>query len=109
MKVTICTNTETLRPIWGDIYDVAGFTDSHDWDEAIATAWVKTVTTGLDVRGIDYEYRSDFPYWHGGPGRGTWHADEDSEDVAALVAIADAQARDWAKEDLAEMQTNDEE
>lgn len=68
-EVTICSNTETLRPIWGDVWSEAGWTDTHDIDEEIATIWCKSVANALGALGIEYKYESSFSAWHGGSAR----------------------------------------
>lgn len=100
MKVTICTNTETLRPIWGDIYEDAGFAGYYECDELIAAHWVKAFVNALPAY-WDFEYESNFAYWHGGPGQGTYHTNDRAGEVTKAAETADLASRIAAREDVA--------
>ena len=106
--VTICSNTETLRPIWADIYEAAGLTDSHDWDESVAVVWCKKFAELLDAADFEWRYESSFQKWHGGPYRGTYHYDGPLDGVVAKIRdAADAAARNAAQADVDSMAESD--
>lgn len=106
-RVTICTNTETLRPVWEDIYTGAGYYDTDYSDKQIGIQWCSVFSRALEDADINYEYESSFQYWHGGPGSGTYHYEGDDPRVAAACAAADAAAREAAQADVAEMEAAD--
>ena len=110
-ELVICGNTETLRPIWGDIYDDAGMEQTHDWDESVAVAWHEALTAQLWAAfDTDSEWKTEsaFSYWHGGPGHGSYRLHEvdrgfPADLVSLAVAHADVCARAAARADVADL------
>ena len=109
--LVICGDTETLRPIWGDIFDAAGWLDTNDYDESISVVWHKAFEAQLWAAfetDSDWRTESGFEYWHGGPGSGTYRLSEEDkgfpDDLVAIAAAhADECAREAARADVREM------
>jgi hypothetical protein len=76
MKVTICTNTETLRGIWEDKYPDSMRPDDEIDGEAACkyvNAFERAVTD--NIPGAETVWESSFQYWNGGPGQGLYMVD----------------------------------
>ena len=109
--LVICGNTETLRPIWGDIFEAANWYDTSDFDEAISVVWHKAFEAWLwSAFGSDSDWRteSSFEYWNGGPGSGSYRLSQQDqgfphEFVALAAAHADEFAREAARDEVAVM------
>lgn len=86
MKITLCSNTETLAPIWS----IDGLTD--DDHESIAGIWVNTAHDALVDAGYDVDWERSFQYWHGGPGRG-YVTGPDDPAISAALETADKAAQ----------------
>lgn len=91
MKITICTNLETLRAIWEDVYPQQDDTI----DSEIGREYVKAFSGALvdNIPGCEIAWESDFQYWHGGPGLGFYVVDspdcgmaDDAYHTAAAIA-----------------------
>ena len=100
--VTICANTETLRPIWADIPDGAGIQVD---DDSIGNLWSATVAALLSAMDIDWQYESSFQFWHGGPGHAPIHGEIPGGDaiIRTIYRHADSVARNAAAMERAEI------
>ena len=97
MEVTICTNTETLRSIWEDVYPEEIPQPDEEIDGEAAREYVKAFDHAIldNIPCAETVWESSFQYWHGGPGQGFYMLDEpDSGMVDDAYHAAAGIARD---------------
>lgn len=98
----ICSNTESLRPIWQDVFNAEDY-GAWDDDKEISNVFTSAIYDALMnyPHDVDVNYKETFPFWHGGAGHAplyqTSGPDCDSF-VNDCIAKATAAAREYAAE-----------